>query len=207
MSNKIKLLQQTHSICDEDATPYIYEIDKAFRLAKSHAAEVELLCTYAPDSEEGQEGDIPCVCLMEDNVIWDAIEQFKKNSLPADMLEFKPLQGNFLFKAKRNYHENIICFYAFSPELAQADELWYQAGLCMVYPKSFVGTEDETILIHLLDNVVTSFRKDNTLAQRQNAQLNEFIKKSEKFNTAVSWRFILFSIFLIVILLIRAYLK
>ena len=77
----------------------------------------------------------------------------------------------------------------------------------MVYPKSFVDTEDETILIHLLDNVATSFRKDNTLAQRQNAQLNEFIKKSEKFNTAVSWRFILFSIFLIVILLIRAYLK
>lgn len=45
-----------HSIFDE-YIGYGYVIAKVFKPAKSHAGEVELLCTYAPDTEYGEEGE------------------------------------------------------------------------------------------------------------------------------------------------------
>ena len=48
---------EVHTIYDENSG-YGYDVNKAFKVAKSHAGEVDLLCTYAPLDEYGQEGSV-----------------------------------------------------------------------------------------------------------------------------------------------------
>ena len=64
------------------------------------------------------------------------------------------LEGKFLFKAKMDYFKELMYFYAFERD----EDVFNQAGLCVVYPKSMQGTEDEKELMQLLDRVAESFR-------------------------------------------------
>ena len=66
--------KEKHVICD-DCSGYEYVINKAFKPAKSHAAEVELLCTYAPNDEYGEEGNVPYVAVQIDDMVYCAVEQ------------------------------------------------------------------------------------------------------------------------------------
>jgi len=54
-----------------------FKLNADFKEAKSHAGEVPMIYTYAPDSEYGEEGNMPCVTAqMDDEVIID-FEGFK----------------------------------------------------------------------------------------------------------------------------------
>lgn len=113
---------------------------KTFKPAKSHAAEVELLCTYAPDNKFGEEGETPYIAIQTD-----------------DATHIEPLEGKFLFRAKRKYYNDMMYFYGFELE---NEEYWDKAGLCLVYPKEYVGTDNEEKLIYVLDEVAKNFKKE-----------------------------------------------
>lgn len=154
MINQIQPAFQVHTISDE-YIGYAYDVDKAFKPAKSHAGEVELLCTYAPDEEYGNEGNRPYIAVQEDDDVFCAIDEFKENGKIDNVMELTPLTEQFLFKAKMEYYGDIMYFYAFIQETG----FWLQAGLCLVYPKEYSGTEDEKTLMKVLDTAAESFRK------------------------------------------------
>ena len=153
MENKIKLAMELHTISDEYAG-VSYNVDKSFKEAKSHAAEVNLLCTYAPNDEYGSEADMPYIAVQEDDDVFCAIDDFKIKGTFEKAIEITALKGQYLFKAKMEYYGDMMYFYGFEKE----DVYFTQAGLCMVYPKEYVGTEDEKILMKVLDEAAESFR-------------------------------------------------
>lgn len=44
--------------------------------------------------------------------------------------------------------------------LDRCDGFWENNGLCMVYPKRYVGTENEKKLMRVLDEVAESYREE-----------------------------------------------
>ncbi len=152
----IELSDEVHTIYDE-SIGYGYVVNKAFKPAKSHAAEVELLCTYAPNSEYGSEGNCPYIAVQVDDDVYCAVEEYKENQTFEDAISIEPLDGQFMFRAKRKYYEYMMYFYGFELE---DHELWDKAGLCLVYPKVYVGTEDEEKMMHILDEAAKSFKKN-----------------------------------------------
>ena len=154
MINHIKLAFHVHTISDQ-YIGYAYDVNKSFKPAKSHAGEVELLCTYAPDEDYGSEGNIPYIAVQEDDDVFCAIDEFKENGKIDNAMEITPLIDQFLFKAKMEYYGDIMYFYAFVQETG----FWQQAGLCLVYPTEYSGTEDEISLMKVLDAAAKSFRK------------------------------------------------
>lgn len=154
MSNSIILENVKHSIGDE-YIGFSYEVDKSFKPAKSHAGEVELLATYAPYDEYGSEGSIPYIAVQEDDDVYCAVEEFKERGTFEGAVEIVPLSGRFLFKAKKEYYNYMMYFYGFEQE----DGYWSQAGLCLVYSKEYIATDDEKKLMRILDEAAESFRK------------------------------------------------
>jgi hypothetical protein len=63
------------------------------------------------------------------------------------------LNGKFFFKAKKEYYGDMMYFYGFD----RCDGFWENNGLCLVYPKSYVGTSDEEELIKMFDELVESY--------------------------------------------------
>ncbi|MBQ3027960.1 MAG: hypothetical protein IJD26_02695, partial [Lachnospiraceae bacterium] len=53
------------------------------------------------------------------------------------------------------YYGDIMYFYGFEFE---TDEYWNKAGLCLVYPKAYVGSKAEETLINILDAAAKTFR-------------------------------------------------
>lgn len=151
----IKLSKENHIICD-NSSGYEYVINKTFKLVKSHAAEVELLCTYAPDDEYGKEGTVPYVAVQIDDMVYCAVEEYKESMTFEGAISIEPLEGKFMFKAKRDYYGDMMYFYGFEVE---NDGYIDKAGLCLVYPKEYVGSEDEKKLMQTLDEVARSFNK------------------------------------------------
>lgn len=153
---EIDLSEEVHTIFHE-YTGYGYVVNKSFKIAKSHAAEVDLLCTYAPKEDFGREGDIPYIAVQMDDEVYCAIEEYKENGTVEDVIYIEPLEGIFLFKAKKEYYGDIMYFYGFELE---NEEYWDKAGLCLVYPKEYVGTENEKKLMDVLDKAANSFKKN-----------------------------------------------
>ncbi len=81
------------------------------------------------------------------------MESFKENGTVPDAIECKPLSGRMLFRAKIEYYDSLMYFYGFESE----DAVWDMAGLCLVYPKEYAGTPDETLLMQMLDEAAASF--------------------------------------------------
>lgn len=150
----IEPVNEVHTVYDE-YIGYGYDVDKAFKPAKSHAGEVELLCTYAPEKEYGTEGDFPYIAVQDCDEVYCAIEEYKENRTFKDAICIEPQEGMFLFRAKREYYGDIMYFYGFEFE---TDEYWNKAGLCLVYPKAYVGSKAEETLINILDAAAKSFR-------------------------------------------------
>ncbi len=133
-----------------------FAINDAFEEGKSHAAEVGMLNTYASNDEYGREGDLPYVAVQMDDEVYSAVEAFKANGTFEGALELTPLSGKFYFKAKMEYYGDMMYFYG----LDRCDGYWENNGLCMVYPKSYVGTESETKLMRVLDEVAESYKEE-----------------------------------------------
>jgi len=153
------VLSPATQLMEDEFLDYVvsYEVNASFRPAKSHAGEVELLCTYAPGQDMGREAAYPCICLLDDDTVYSAIEEFQERGTFEGALELEPLSGQFLFRAKREYFDNLMYFYA----LVQEEGFFQQAGLCLIYSKAYGGTEDEKKLMSILDAAAESFKQES----------------------------------------------
>lgn len=137
----------------EDTVYHIsFQVNDSFKETASHAGEIEMLYTYAPNSEYGQEGELPYLAIQSDDTVYLAVEAFKEKGTFAGAVELMPLSGKFYFRAKTAYYNNIMYFYGMDLCGGSRKNL----GLCMVYPKSYAGTESERRLMQVLDEVAES---------------------------------------------------
>lgn len=130
-----------------------FKVNDAFKEANSHAGEVEMLNIYAPEDEYGEEGTYPYLAIQIDDDVYSAVEEFKANGTITGALDMTKLSGKFYFKAKIKYYDYIMYFYG----LDRCDGYWENSGLCMVYPKAYAGTENETKLMKVLDEAAESY--------------------------------------------------
>jgi len=144
-----------HTI-EDDIWEISYEIDDTFKQTKSHAAEVEALAVYAYGRDEWTEADEPSVSILTDDLILEAIEEYQETGTFKNALKFEPVEGMFLFKAVTEYFDQLLYFYAFETE--RDEDIW-QLALCMFYSKEYADTENERILMRVLDEAADSFRK------------------------------------------------
>ena len=149
--NRIKLTNEKHAITD-DAAGFEYEIDTSFGQTRSNAMEVEALSVYVSEGKENKQNDVPCVMVLTDPCIYEAIETYNEKGLSDGM---KPAKGMFLFKAVTEYYGDRLYYYAFEKDNKNSKE---KLGLCMEYPKEYDGTYDEKVLLNVLDEVAESFR-------------------------------------------------
>lgn len=165
--DEIVLAPTSHTVEDEiygdetDSGDYIvyhvsFQVNDSFRETESHAGEVEMLHTYAPGSEYGEEGSYPYLAIQVDDSVYMAVEEFKEKGTITGALEMTPLSGKFYFKAKIEYYGDMMYFYG----LDRCDGYWENSGLCMVYPKTYVGTENESKLMQILDEAAESYREE-----------------------------------------------
>ena len=56
-----------------------FRVNDAFKPAKSHAGEVDMLHTYAPNAEYGEEGTYPCLAILSDDVVYTAVEAVRRS--------------------------------------------------------------------------------------------------------------------------------
>lgn len=133
-----------------------FRVNDAFKPAKSHAGEVDMLHTYAPFCEYGEEGAYPCLAILSDDVVYTAVEEFKETGLIKGALECTALTGTFYFKARVPYYDNLMYFYG----LDCCEGFFENQGLCLVYPKELAGTEAEQKLTAVLDEAAESYREE-----------------------------------------------
>lgn len=133
-----------------------FRVNDAFKEAKSHAGEVEMLYTYAPEDEYGREGTFPYMAIQFDDDVYNPVEEFKETGTFTGALEITPLSGRFYFKAKMEYYEYIMYFYG----MDRCDGFCENNGLCMVYPKAYSGTENEKKLMNILDEAADSYNEE-----------------------------------------------
>lgn len=132
-----------------------FQLNDTFKEARSHVGEIELLNTYAPADEYGQEGTYPYLAIQLDDAVYHAVAEFKKSGTFTGALDITPLEGKFYFKAKMNYYQHMMYFYG----LDRCDGFWENNGLCIVYPKSYAGTENEIRLMQVLDKAAESYQE------------------------------------------------
>lgn len=128
-------------------------IDEVFEHVDSPAAEVEMLSIYNPDKDNFDEYAKPYVGIFLEQFVYDAVEEFKKSKTVKGAIQLTPLNGRFYFKAKKQYHEDMMYFYG----LDRYDGFWENNALAVVYPKSYVGTSDEEKVIKMLDEAAESY--------------------------------------------------
>ncbi len=116
-----------------------------------------MLSTYAPDAEYGTEGAVPYIAIQMDEDVYCAVEEFKERGTFTGAVEVTKLSGQFYFKARMEYYGDMMYFYG----LDRCNGFWENNGLCLVYPKAYVGTENETKLMHVLDEAAESYREEN----------------------------------------------
>lgn len=144
---------QEYAYGDDNTYEVSFKINDSFKSAESHSGEVEMLYTYAPNAEYGEEGTYPYVAVQLDDDVYNAVAQFKENGSFTGAMDLTPLNGKFYFKAKMNYFNYIMYFYG----MDRCDGSWKNNGLCMVYPKAYAGTETERKLMSVLDEVANSY--------------------------------------------------
>ena len=166
----IVLAPSSHTVEDEiygdekedgDYTIYriTFQVNDSFKETQSHAGEVEMLHTYAPDSEYGEEGSYPYLAVQCDDTIYSAVEEYKEKGTFTGAMELTPLSGKFYFKAKVDYYGDIMYFYG----MDRCDGMWENNGLCMVYPKAYRGTENEIKLMRILDEAAESYCEEKNV--------------------------------------------
>ena len=160
--NDVILAQSSHMAEDEiyedeDTIYHIsFKVNDSFKETNSHAGEVEMLHTYAPEAEYGEEGTYPYLAVQIDDIVYMAVEEFKETGTFTGAMELTALSGTFYFKAKTEYYGYIMYFYG----MDRCNGTWENSGLCMVYPKEYLGTENEKKLMQVLDEAAESYREE-----------------------------------------------
>ena len=137
----------------DDEYKVTFQLNEDFRPADSHAGEVRFLHTYAPGEEYGEEGTRPYVAVLMDNDVYESVQEFKEKGTFAGAKELVALGGKFHFKAKKEYYGDMMYFYG----IDRCQGFWENNGLCMVYPKSYVGTENEKKMMAVLDEAAETY--------------------------------------------------
>ena len=146
-------IAEDEDIGDDDILYRIsFRINDAFAEAKSHAGEVTMLHTYDPEGE----GTYPYLAIEDGRGVWDAVKEFKETGTFTGAIELTVLSGKFYFKAKMEYFGCMMYFYG----MDRCDGFWENCGLCMVYPKAYVGTENERKLMSVLAEAAESYREE-----------------------------------------------
>ena len=117
---------------------------------------VEMLHTYAPDSEYGVEGACPSLAVQCDDEVYCAVEAYKETGAVPEALALTPLSGPCYFKARIEYYGNLMYFYG----MDLCGGTLEHHGLCMVYPKALAGTEAEGKLTAVLDEAAESWSEE-----------------------------------------------
>lgn len=133
-----------------------FQINDAFKEAKSHAGEVTMLNTYSPNQQYGEEGKLPYIAILSDDDVYNSVEEFKESGTFDGAIEIISLGGRFYFKAKREYYGDMMYFYG----LDRCEGFWENNGLCLVYPRYYVGTDKEAKLMGVLDEVAASYNEE-----------------------------------------------
>ena len=142
---------------DEDSRYLVsFRVNDAFKEATSHAGEVELLHTYAPQAEYGEEGTLPYLAIQLDDEVYNAVEEFKEKGTFTGAIDLTALSGKFYFRAKMKYYKYIMYFYG----MDRCGGFWENNGLCMVYPKEYAGTVNEKTLMRILDEAAESYQEE-----------------------------------------------
>lgn len=131
-----------------------FQVNDSFKEAKSHAGEVEMLSTYAPGDAYGREGVCPCLAMLDD--VYEAVKEFKETGTFTGAMDLTILSEKFYFKAKTEYYRHTMYFYG----LDRCGGTWENCGLCIVYPREYVGTENEKRLMQVLDEAAESYREE-----------------------------------------------
>lgn len=133
-----------------------FSVNDSFRPAKSHAAELAALSTYSPGNEYGSEEDDIYIAIMIDMGECDVIDEFKETGTVRGCSHFEKLPGRFAFRARINYYDSLMYFYA----LGMCDGYWDYSVLCVVYPAEYDGTESEKKLMEILDKAAESYKEE-----------------------------------------------
>lgn len=140
--------------CDDDSEYEMkFFIDKAFENVDSCACEIEMVYVYAPNKQNIDETAKPYVAIFSENFAYQAVEEYKRGRTVSGATDLTPLNGRFYFKAKKEYHGDMIYFYG----LDRFNGFWQNNALGVVYPKSYVGTIDEMKVMKMLDEVAESY--------------------------------------------------
>ena len=156
---KIILSEKTHTVSDEIYYYAVsFDIDDSFVYAKFNPAEILVLQMYAWEGSEENFIETPLLAIQEDELVFCAVEEYLKTGTVKDAVELIPLTGKFLFRLKKEYDggKHLICFYGYclggNPD--------YCKGLCINYPKEYEGTENERLLLKVLDEAAASYKEE-----------------------------------------------
>lgn len=130
-----------------------FYIDKVFENVDSCACEIEMVYVYAPNKQNVDEAAKPYVAIFLENFAYQAVEEYKNGRKVSGVTDLTPLNGRFYFKAKKEYHGDMIYFYGFD----RLGGFWQNNALGVVYPKAYVGTVDETKVMKMLDEIADSY--------------------------------------------------
>ncbi len=136
-----------------------YKINGSFLAHKSHAAEVEMISTYARSEDEIFSGNTH-VFLQTDPAYETVTEYIETGNI--EKAEFvEKTEGFFMFRAKIQNSDGYMTYmygydYPFDEE--ENDYIGLYHGLCMEYPIEYEGTEDEKTLMKILDDAAASFK-------------------------------------------------
>lgn len=145
-------------LCGDNDIEYVesFTVNDAFKECESHAAEVTMFNVYAPGEKPASEGDLPYIAVQFDDDVYSAVSEYREKGTFSGAMELSPLSGRFLFKAKMEYGGDMMYFYGYD----RCGGEWENEGLCAVYPKRYVGTENERKIMRILDEAVESYREE-----------------------------------------------
>lgn len=180
-----------------------YTLNDAFIPVKSHAAEVEMLQVYSQDGESGSEGDIPYIAIQEDDDVYGGVALFEETGRVDDAYEVIPLSGMFMFKAKMEYYGDVMYFYGYK----RCGDPYQCSGLCLVYPKEYIDTENERLLMRTLDEAAESYTEElfsdsSVVSEPMSALPNKTLKTVVKTVTIINRIRIIAGIAVIAVILI-----
>ena len=162
-NGKVMLAKTSHLIEAEfDEVNISFMVNDSFIHMESHAMEVPIIEVYAPGCDPEYPGDgiteatVPNICILCEDVAYEACESFKETGAVPDAIEFRAVNGIFKFCAKLPYYDDLIVYmYGFD----MADGAWENAALCVIYPKEYADTDDEKRLMAVLDAAAASYKE------------------------------------------------
>lgn len=160
-NGKVILAPTSHFVEDEfDGVTVSFKLNDSFVHVESHAMEVPIIEVYAPgcdpEYDDIDEETLPSICIMCDDTVYEACEDFKQDGTVNDSVFCESLRGTFKFRAKLPYYtDQLVYMYGFD----MADSEWENTELCVIYPKEYENTNDEKQLMAALDEAAGSYRE------------------------------------------------